>query len=91
MSKFKQTRKNLLAKLNHYGLSLRSLGGNSNNGAICGSWARNFNNDAGNANWNQRGRATRYFKYQIFPEVDHSPKVREIRTWLITASKIQNY
>ena len=31
-------------------------GGNSNNGAICGPFARNVNNDASNANWNQRGR-----------------------------------
>ena len=31
-------------------------GGNSNNGAICGPFARNVNNDAANANWNQRGR-----------------------------------
>ena len=32
------------------------LGGNSNNGLIDGAFARNFNNDASNANWNRRGR-----------------------------------
>ena len=32
------------------------LGGNSNNGSIDGAFARNFNNDASNANWNRRGR-----------------------------------
>lgn len=31
-------------------------GGNSNNGVICGPFARNVNNDAWNANWNRRGR-----------------------------------
>lgn len=31
-------------------------GGNSNNGVICGPFARNVNNDASNANWNRRGR-----------------------------------
>lgn len=34
------------------------LGGNSNNGAIDGGFARNFNNDAANANWNRRSRGT---------------------------------
>ena len=31
-------------------------GGISNRGAFCGPFARNVNNDAANANWNQRGR-----------------------------------
>ena len=31
-------------------------GGNSNNGVICGPFARNVNNDASNVNWNRRGR-----------------------------------
>lgn len=40
------------------GLTLPRLGGNSNNGAIDGAFARNFNNDASNQNWNRRGRET---------------------------------
>jgi len=40
------------------GLPLPRLGGNSNNGDKCGGFARNFNNDASNTNWNRRGRET---------------------------------
>ena len=40
------------------GLPLPRLGGNSNNGDKCGGFARNFNNDATNENWNRRGRET---------------------------------
>lgn len=40
------------------GLTLPRLGGNSNNGARYGAFARNFNNDASNQNWNRRGRET---------------------------------
>lgn len=31
------------------------VGGNSNNGSICGVRCRNLNNWASNSNWNQRG------------------------------------
>ena len=39
-------------------LLYHALGGNSNNGVADGAFARNFNNDAGNSNWNRRGRRT---------------------------------
>lgn len=39
-------------------LLYHALGGNSNNGANDGAFARNFNNDASNSNWNRRGRRT---------------------------------
>ena len=40
------------------------LGGNSNNGSIDGAFARNFNNDASNANWNRRGRVTMSYNFK---------------------------
>lgn len=39
-------------------LPYHALGGNSNNGASDGAFARNFNNTASNSNWNRRGRRT---------------------------------